>query len=151
MRTVLFCSNRVLVLAGRSIIQSETVSALIKNDANRAAGNEIVSIATSMLSEIAGAFIIVGIPLILAAWFAGPARLAVNGRRVIAPFLHEQPAMAFVITAGIMVLIFIWGPIPATHRPAGIIVFLALALLGTEVLRRQTAREFPAPSPQITG
>ena len=42
-----------------------------------------------------------------------------------------------------MVLLFIWGPIPDVHRHAGIIVFLALALVGTEVLRRQTAAEFP--------
>ena len=41
------------------------------------------------------------------------------------------------------VLLFIWGPIPAFHRLAGIVVFLALALFGTELLRRQTAAEFP--------
>ncbi len=135
----------VLVLAGRSIIESETVSSLVKNDANIPAAEEIVSIATSMLAEIAGAFVIVGIPLILAAWFAGPARLAVKGRRAIAPFLREQPGAAFAITGAIMVAIFIWNPIPATGKPAGIIVFLALALFGTAVLRRQTAREFPQP------
>ena len=141
----------VLVLAGRSIIESQTVSSLVKNDANKPAANEIMSIATSMLSEIAGAFVIVGIPLILAAWFAGPAKLAVKGRRAIAPFLREQPVLTFVIVGAIMVGIFIWGPIPATHRPAGIIVFLALAFLGTEVLRRQTAREFPdAPAEAAT-
>jgi hypothetical protein len=44
-----------------------------------------------------------------------------------------------------MMLIFIWGPIPATHRPAGIIVFTALAMLGTAILRAQTAHEFPNP------
>jgi hypothetical protein len=43
-----------------------------------------------------------------------------------------------------MALIFIWNPIPATGKPAGIIVFLALAFLGTYLLRRQTAAEFPA-------
>jgi hypothetical protein len=42
-----------------------------------------------------------------------------------------------------MLLIFIWGPIPSTRKPAGIIVYLVLAFFGTEVLRRQTAREFP--------
>jgi hypothetical protein len=83
----------VLVLAGRSIIESQTVSALVNNDANRPAPNELMSIATSILSEIAGAFVIVGIPLILAARFAGPAKLAVKGRRAIAPFLREQPAL----------------------------------------------------------
>ncbi len=42
-----------------------------------------------------------------------------------------------------MALIFIWDPIPATGKAAGIIVFLALAYLGTYVLRHQTAEEFP--------
>jgi hypothetical protein len=138
----------VIVLAGRSLLESQTVSALVKSDANRPAASEVVSIATSMLSEIAGAFVIVGIPLILAGWFAGPARLAVRARRAIAPFLREQPGLTFAITGSIMLLIFIWRPIPATGRPAGIIVFLALAFLGTEVLRRQTAREFPEAPPQ---
>jgi hypothetical protein len=96
-----------------------------------------------MLTEIAGAFVFVGVPLIAAAWFAGPARWAVEARRFIAPFLRDQPAWTFAIVGGIMLLIFIWGPIPATRKPAGIIVFLVLAFFGTEVLRRQTEREFP--------
>ena len=133
----------VLVLAGRAIIESQVTNSLVKVEANRPAVGAVMSIATGMLSEIAGAFVIVGIPLIAAAWFAGPARLAVKARRAIAPFLRDQPEWTFAIVAFIMLLIFIWGPIPATHKPAGIIVFLALALLGTEVLRRQTATEFP--------
>jgi hypothetical protein len=134
----------VIVFAARAIIESQVTSSLVKVEANRPAVEAVISIATSMLSEIAGAFVVVGVPLIAAAWFAGPARLATNARRVIAPFLRDQPAWTFAIVAFIMVLIFIWGPIPATHKPAGIIVFLALALFGTEVLRRQTATEFPA-------
>lgn len=43
--------------------------------ANKRAGDAVVSIATLMLTEIAGAFLVVGVPLILAAWFAGPAHL----------------------------------------------------------------------------
>ena len=97
-----------------------------------------------MLSEIAGAFIIVGIPLIAAAWFAGPAKLAVRGRKAIAPFLREQPQWTYAITAAIMAVIFIWQPIPATGKLAGILVFLALAFFGTYLLRKQTAEEFPA-------
>jgi hypothetical protein len=53
--------------------------------------------------------------------------------------------------AALLILIFIWGPIPATQRPAGIIVFSVLGIAGAWVLREQTAREFadsPAsPSP----
>jgi hypothetical protein len=133
----------VVVLAGRSVLETQTVNSLVKNDANIPAAKAVLSIATSLLSEIAGAFVIVGIPLILAAWFAGPSRLATHGRRLLAPFLRNEPGLAFALTAAIMVLVFIWRPIPATGKLAGMIVFMALALLGTEVLRRQTAREFP--------
>jgi hypothetical protein len=104
-----------------------------------------------MLSEIAGAFVVVGVPLIAAAWFAGPTRLAVSGRRTIAPFLRHRPDWTFGIVAAIMALIFIWQPIPATGKPVGIIVFLALAFLGTAVLRRQTAEEFPDAQPRAPG
>lgn len=139
----------LLVLAGRAILQSSVADSLVKVEANRPAAEAVLSIATSMLSEIAGAFVIVGVPLIAAGWFAGPARIATKARRAIAPFLRDQPGWSYGIVAAIMLLIFIWGPIPATHKPAGIIVFLALAFFGTELLRRQTAREFPlVPSSQ---
>ncbi len=133
----------LLVFVGRLIIESAAVDSLVKVEANRPAAEAIMSITTEMLSEIAGAFVIVGVPLIAAGWFAGPARLAVRARRAIAPFLRDQPGWTYGIVATIMLLIFIWGPIPATHKPAGIIVFLVLAFFGTEVLRRQTASEFP--------
>lgn len=141
----------LVVFAGRELVVSQVTDSLVKVEANKPAGEAILSIATSMLSEIAGAFVIVGVPLMAAAWFAGPARLAVKARRAIAPFLRDQPGWTYGIVLAIMLLIFIWGPIPATHKLAGIIVFLALALFGTEVLRRQTASEFPAvarPGPQ---
>ena len=134
----------LVVFAGRAILESQVTDSLVKVEANKPAAEAIMSIATSMLSEIAGAFVIVGVPLIAAAWFAGPARLAVKGRRAIAPFLRDQPGWTYGIVLAIMLLIFIWDPIPATHKLAGIVVFLALALFGTELLRRQTAREFPA-------
>ena len=133
----------LVVFAARKIVESGVINSLVKDEANRPAASAVVSIATSMLAEIAGAFLFVGIPLIVAAWFAGPASIAVKARRLIAPFLAENPVAVYGIVAAILILIFIWGPIPATHRPAGIIVFSVLAFAGTEVLRRQTAREFP--------
>jgi hypothetical protein len=133
----------LLVFAARAILVHAATNSLVKVEANKPAGEAVLKIATGMLSEIAGAFVIVGVPLIAAAWFAGPARIAVKARRAIAPFLREQPGWTFGIVGGIMLLIFIWGPIPATRKPAGIIVFLVLAFFGTEVLRRQTEREFP--------
>jgi hypothetical protein len=134
----------IAVLVGRGLIISQVTNSLVKTESVRPAAHAVLSIATLRLSEIAGAFIVVGVPLIAAAWFAGPARFAVSGRRSIAPFLREHADWAYGITAAVMALIFIWNPIPATGKPAGIIVFLALAFLGTYLLRRQTAAEFPA-------
>jgi len=133
----------VVVFLARNILVTQVTDSLVKTESVKPAAHAVLTIATSMLSQIAGAFIVIGIPLIAAAWFAGPARLAVNARRRIAPFLREQPGWTYGIVAAIMALIFIWNPIPATGKLAGIIVFLALAFFGTYVLRRQTAEEFP--------
>jgi hypothetical protein len=134
----------VLVLIGRGIIISQVTNSLVKTEAVRPAAHAVLSIATLRLSEIAGAFVVIGVPLIAAAWFAGPASWAVSARRWLAPYLHEHPGWAYGITAGIMGLIFLWNPIPSTGKPAGIIVYLALALFGMFLLIRQTSEEFPA-------
>ncbi len=133
----------VVVLLGRSILESQITSSLTNDASLQPTIKAVIQIMTGILSEIAGACIIIGIPLILAGWFAGPARVARSGREAIAPFLREHPAESYAITLAIMILIFIWDPIPATGTPGGIITFTVLALLGTFVLSRQTAREFP--------
>ncbi len=93
----------------------------------------------------------IGIVLVAAAWFAGPARPAYATRHAISPFLREQAVATYGIVLGILVLLFIWNPIPATGKPLGILVFTVLALLGTYILIGQTAREFPdAPSGAAT-
>jgi Short C-terminal domain len=133
--------------AGRSILQSQVTNGLVSDASLRPAVHAVLVIATGLLGQIIGAFILVGLVVVAAAWFAGPARVCVAGRRAIAPFLRGQPAASFAITAAVMVLIFIWNPIPATGTPVGIIVFLALALLATDMLRRQTVVEFPDARP----
>ena len=143
--SVLFAG--VLVLLGRRILVSQIASSLVSDASLRPAVSAAASIGTSILSQIAGAFVLVGIVAVILAWFAGPARVAVAARRAIAPFLREQPRWTFAITTAVMVLIFIWDPIPATGTPVGIIVFLALALFATEMLRRQAAEEFPDAQP----
>jgi len=140
---IAFIAVGVLVFLLRHITVEQVTESLVKNEAVKPAANAVLSIATSRLSEIAGAFVFIGVPLIAAAWFAGPARLATRGRRAIAPFLHERPEWTYGIVAAIMALIFIWDPIPATGKAAGILTFLALAFFGTYLLREQTAREFP--------
>jgi hypothetical protein len=144
---IAFVGVGVLVFLLRHIAVEQVTGSLVKTESVKPAAHAVLSIATSRLAEIAGAFVFVGIPLIAAAWFAGPARLAVKGRRAIAPFLREHPEWTYGIVAAIMALIFIWDPIPATGKAAGILTFLALAFFGTYLLRRQTAEEFPPGQP----
>jgi hypothetical protein len=133
----------VLVLLGRSILRSQIPGSLTNDASLKPTIEAVINISTQLLKEVAGAVLLVGAVLVIAGWFAGPTRPARAGREAIAPFLRDHAAESYAITLAIMVLIFIWDPIPATGKPAGIIVFTLLALLGLFVLRRQTAEEFP--------
>jgi hypothetical protein len=97
--------------------------------------------------QVASAAIIIGIPVIFSAWVAGPARWAVAGRRFWAPHLRERPGLAYWITAALLALVFIWGPIPATRNPWAMLLFTILAFVGAHVLRGQIAGEFPDAQP----
>jgi Short C-terminal domain len=133
----------VLVLLGRSILESQIPNSITNDDALRPTVKATIAISTYILSDVAGACVFIGILLVAAAWLAGPARPALFARQGIAPFLRERAAATYAITIGLLVLLFIWDPIPATSKPAGIIVFIVLALFGTWLLIRQTAEEFP--------
>ena len=133
----------LFVLLARKIGQGQLVSAITSNASVEPAANDTYSVATSLLVQVASASIIIGIPVIISAWFAGPARWAIKGRRLLAPHLRERPALAYWITAGLLALFFLWGPIPATRNPLEMLLFTILAFVGAHVLRAQIAAEFP--------
>jgi len=137
----------LVVLVGRKIGQGQIVSAITTDASIEPAANDAYSVATSLLVQVASASIIIGIPVILAAWFAGPARWAIAGRRFWAPHFRERPGLVYWITAGLLALVFIWGPIPATRNPFEMLLFTILAFVGAHVLRRQIAEEFPDAQP----
>lgn len=132
-----------LVILGRSVFITQVTGALTSDASLRPAVMDVVSISTQMLHQIAAACIVVGVPVAIAAWFAGPASSMSTARLAIAPSLREHPAGWYLGTLGVMLLIFILDPIHATSTPAGIITFTLLALVGMFVLRRETMQEFP--------
>ena len=133
----------LIVILGRKIGQGQLVGAITKDASIEPAANDSYSVATSLLVQVSSASIIIGIPLILAGWFAGPARWPVTARRFLAPHFRARPALVYWITAALLALVFIWGPIPATRNPATMLLFTILAFAGAYVLRRQIAEEFP--------
>jgi hypothetical protein len=133
----------LFVLLGRKIGQGQLVSAITSNASVEPAANDAYSVATSLLVQVASASIIIGIPVILSAWLAGPARWAIAGRRFLAPHFRERPGLAYWIAAGLLALVFLWGPIPATRNPLEMLLFTILAFVGAHLLRGQIAEEFP--------
>ncbi len=135
----------LFVLLGRKIGQGQLVSAITSDASVEPAADDAYSVATSLLVQVASASIVIGIPVILSGWFAGPARWAVSARRFLAPHFRERPGLAYWITAGLLALVFLWGPIPATRNPLEMLLFTVLAFVGAHVLRGQIAEEFPDP------
>src|SRR3954468_7420974 len=133
----------VLVLIARNVLGNHVVSALAATDAVKPAAEDVWSIGTRILHDVAGAMIIGGIPVIFAAWIAGPQRPAVAFRRTAAPWLRESAGWTYGVVGAIVLLVIAWGPIPATRMAIPVLIMIGLVVLGTEVLRRQAALEFP--------
>ena len=147
---VCFVIAGVIVLFGRNIAGNAIIDALVKTDSVKPAGDNVWEISTGMLQDIAQACVVLGIPLLFAAWLAGPTSLAVGARRGMAPTLRERPGMAYGVAAFVVLLIVAWGPIHATRLVIPVLLFFGLTMLGVAALRRQTAEEFPDAVPGTT-
>jgi hypothetical protein len=132
-----------IVLVGRTLASGYVVDALATTAAVVPAAEAAWSIGTDMLRDIAQAMIVAGIPVVVAGWLAGPARAAVALRRAAAPWLRTRPHLAYGVLAAALLLVIAWEPIPATRSVLGVLLMAGLSVAGLEVLRRQTAREFP--------
>jgi hypothetical protein len=70
-------------------------------------------------------------------------------RREAAPYVREQRAATYAVAAAVYIVLIAWAPIAAFHKPIGLLLFALLLGLGTESLRRQTLREFPAAAAPV--
>ena len=133
----------LIVLIARNVAGNQIVTALASTDAARPSAEAAWTIGTRLLSEIGQSIIIVGLAVMLAASLAGERRPAVAFRRAAAPWFRERPLATYGIVIAILLLIVLWGPIPATRKPIPVLILFVLVWLGVEALRRQTAEEFP--------
>jgi hypothetical protein len=127
----------------RSLSGTRLVDELAKTEAVRPAASAAWSILTSLLVELSVATICIGALVVLAGLLGGRSRSATATREALAPYLRDRADLVFAATGVVLLLVFLWGPIAATQKLLGIVVLVLLALLGVELLRRQTAGEFP--------
>jgi Short C-terminal domain len=133
----------LLVLVARNVIGGVVVDDLAKTDAVRPAANAVWTISTSLLVQAAQGAIFVGVVVVFAAWLAGRSRPATAIRRSLAPYLRSRPDITWGVVAGLLLLLFLWGPIPATRTFWGMLLIVIVVVIGVVALRRETAREFP--------
>jgi len=133
----------VLALVLRQFAGNMVTDALASGDSVRPAVDAVWSIGTSLLKTVAVSAITFGILVVIAAWLAGPTRLATSLRREVAPYLRERPSSAYVVVAFVYLALILWAPVAAFQKPIGLILLAVLMVVGTAALRRQTAAEFP--------
>jgi hypothetical protein len=133
----------VLSLLLRRIGEGSVTDALARTDAVKPAVEAVWDIGTSLLVTVAVSAITFGILVVIAAWIAGPTRIATSLREEAAPYLRERRGTAYAVVGLIFLILVLWAPVVAFHKPIGLILLAALMVLGTEALRRQAAVEFP--------
>ena len=131
-----------VALIARNAGGSAVTGALGSTTASEAPISDTWEIGTSLLRDMGQSLFIYGIVIVLAAWLAGPTRWATSIRHAMTPYLR-QPAYAFGGLAVLLVLLFWWDPVIATHRLAPSLLLIVLLAIGVEALRRQVIREFP--------
>jgi hypothetical protein len=131
----------LIVLIARRIAGNAVVDSLASTESVKPAVDAAWSIGTDMLRDVAGACLITGIPIVFAAWVAGPSRPAPAVRKWLAPWLIERPGIAYGVLLALLALIVVWQPIPATGKLIPVLLMVALSVFGLSVLRRQVAEE----------
>ena len=138
-----FIVAAVLALLLRSFSGHAVTDALAGDEAVRPAVEAVWGIGTSLLVTVAVSALTFGILVVIAAWLAGPTRVASSLRREAAPYLRERRGTTYAVVGLIFLILILWAPVVAFHKPIGLLLLAALLVLGTETLRRQTALEFP--------
>lgn len=132
----------LLVLVVRRFAGNYLVDALTNNADQKKPVSAAWAIATELLRNVGVNILIYGILITLAAWVAGPSRPAVFIRRVAAPTMRDRPIVVYGLLTVVLLIVLLTGPTDG-QRIYPLLVLFGLAYVGLEVLRRQTAREFP--------
>jgi hypothetical protein len=140
----------LFVLVLRRVGGSYIVDSLVPSISVQPAAHDAWDILTSQLRDGGFTFLGLGVILLVALWLAGSSPSGVSVRKGLAPYL-ARPGIAYTVAGVLFLLLLWWSPTVQTTR---VPLMLAAALVlgfAVELLRRQTAREVPAPPPPDLG
>ena len=148
--------REALIAAGGGILVATLfvllLRRLIGNGVDSVAASETVKPAITSVWDILSAglrqralFVLaIGVAFIGGGLLAGPGRHEVAVRRFLAPYLRDHPVAVYSVVAALFLLWLSFIPgINNLGQVLVIVVLAALAVVGVEILRRQTGREFP--------
>ncbi len=137
----------LLVLLVRHLLGSAIDNSTASSDAVKPAISAVWNIISAGLRQRALFVLVIGLAFIGGGLLAGPGRHEVAVRRFLAPYLRDRPVAVYAVLAFVFL---IWlSFLPTINNLGQVLVILllaALAVVGVEILRRQTAREFPNAS-----
>jgi hypothetical protein len=129
-----------LLLIAHRITINVSVEQLAEAQSGRAAVDSIVRIATSLLNELAWAWLSLGVLIVVYALLVGPSRAATAVRRFVAPVMINAFG-AWALAIGVLVLYLVLAPGFSIDRWIPLLVFAALFVTAVELLRRQVTTE----------
>lgn len=132
-----------LILLLRSWAGRYVVNNLVASDTVRPSARDAYTIITNLLKGAGWTGVIVGAVALVGVWLTGAGRYAVTARKHLAP--HLRGAGIYAVTIVGYLLLLWWRPTPQFGYWVNVIIFFVVLMIGTEVLRRQLAREHPAP------
>jgi hypothetical protein len=144
---VAFVIVGVVLLVVRRVAGNMLVDSLSSGNIQQPARN-VWLIASSLLSDLAWAFVGYGLLVALAAVLAGPTRPALWVRRHLAPTFRDHVGLVYTAVGILYLLLVLWAPTRLQTTWYWVIVFAALICVGVEIFRRQTIKEFPIETRQ---
>ncbi len=140
----------LLVIVVRRVGGSYLIDSLVPSAAVKPAAQDAWDILTSLLRDGGLTLFGLGVIVLVALWLTGTGRSGLATRRALAPYL-ARPEIAFGAAAALFLLLLWWSPTVQTTRWPLMLAAAILLTLAVEILRRQTAREFPDPGPPDLG
>jgi hypothetical protein len=140
----------LVILTVRSLGGTYLVNSLVDADSVRPAANDAWDILTSQLRDGGLTLLALGVILLFANWLVGSSRSGVATRRALAPYLARSE-IAFGTAALLFLLLIWWRPTVQRTRVPLMLAAAILLFAAVEILRRETAREFPDAPPANVG
>jgi hypothetical protein len=139
---LLFVGLAVLVIL--RVGGNRVVTSLVEAPEYEPAAQNAFAIVTATLKTSAWTLVVIALLAIVGTWLVGAGRRAVQARRAAAPVFRDYPGVVWGAFAVLVLLVLLWGPIPATRNLIGIAVLVGLAAAGLWAFSKVTLREFPS-------